>query len=1091
MGENFISAYLAALEKEHAKGHATEHTHRPALKKMVEAFREGFTATNEPKRIACGAPDFIVFRGDVPVGYIETKDIGVSLDHAEKTDQIIRYREALQTLIITNYLDFRLYIGGSPKLEARLAREEKEKLKPFVEGREELDLLLQSFMEARPPEIGNPHELADRMARIGRLIREVIIKALGKESEKGALHQQMEGFKEILLHDLSEEQFADMYAQTICYGLFSARCYHKPGERFTRRNAPHELPRTNPFLRKLFSHIAGVELDDRIAWAVDDLAELLDNTAISSILRDFGKRTHREDPVIHFYETFLAAYDPGMREARGVYYTPEPVVSYIVRSADYLLKEEFGLKKGLSDESMVEIKSGAGDTLSVHKVQILDPATGTGTFLTGVISNIHESFARHKGAWPGYVADHLLPRIYGFELLMAPYAVAHMKVGLQLLGTGYDFEKDRRLGIYLTNALEEQYEEPGNIGVFSQWIREEAAIAGTIKRDSPVMVVLGNPPYSGHSANKGAWMTDLLNGYDAYTRQKTTSYFEVDGGPLGEKNPKWLNDDYVKFIRFAQWRIERTGHGILAFITNHSYLDNPTFRGMRQSLMDTFDDIYILDLHGNAKKKESAPDGGKDENVFDIQQGVAIGIFVKKGGGNKKSATVRHAEVWGRREVFKSKGGDKELVDGKYHWLYTHELADTKWKTLKPATPFYFFVPQDTRKRGEYEKGWKLTDIFPVNSVGMVTARDNLTIAWNPGEILKRVKDFSSLPPEEARQMYDLGPDARDWQVVLAQDDLKQSGITKEMVAPVLYRPFDIRYTYYTGRSRGFICMPRPEVMRHMRDGKNFGLLTLRKGLPGFSYSWFFPASSIVSHGVFFNGNQSTEYLFPLYLYEAKKKPKEKGLATTLLLFEPEKEYQGKRPNLDDKFIKEFSEKVDFSFVVDGRGDLKKTFGPEDIFHYIYAVFQSPEYRKRYSEFLKIDFPRVPLTSDARLFRSLCALGSELTTLHLFDEIPKLFTGFPEKGSNEVETFRFDEEKRGRVWINKTQYFENIPAEIWGFQIGGYQVMQKWLKDRKGRTLTYDDINHYCSIAAVLKETARLMPEVDSVINKFGGWPVT
>lgn len=632
MGEKFISAYLAALEKEHAKGQDTEHTHRPALKRLVESLCEGFTATNEPKRIACGAPDFIVSRADIPAGYIETKEIGASLSQTEKTEQIKRYRAALQTLILTNYLEFRLYIGGELKLEARLAREEGEKLKPFIEGEEELGLLLQSFMAAKPPEINNPQELADRMARIGRLIREVITKALDKESEKGALHQQMEGFKEVLLHDLSEGQFADMYAQTICYGLFTARCYHRPGERFSRRNAPHELPKTNPFLRKLFSHIAGVELDDRIAWVVDDLAELLDRVDIGVILRDFGKRTRREDPVVHFYETFLAAYDPTMREARGVYYTPEPVVSYIVRSVDFLLKEEFGLKKGLADESMVKIKDGNGETQTVHKVQILDPATGTGTFLAGVIDNIHESFSRHRGAWPGYVADHLLPRMYGFELLMAPYAVAHMKVGLQLLETGYDFAKDRRLGIYLTNALDEPNVAEKQMP-FTQWLADEAREAGRIKKETPVMVVLGNPPYSGISENMGEEARQMI---DAYKR--------VDGQPLNERK-HWLNDDYVKFIRFAQLRIERTGFGILAFITNHGYLDNPTFRGMRQSLMDTFDDIYMLDLHGNSKKKETTPDGGKDENVFDIQQGVAIGVFVKKGGGEKKAATVRHAEI--------------------------------------------------------------------------------------------------------------------------------------------------------------------------------------------------------------------------------------------------------------------------------------------------------------------------------------------------------------------------------------------------------------------------------------------------------------
>ncbi|MBI5816005.1 MAG: N-6 DNA methylase [Nitrospinae bacterium] len=1076
MNEKTISAYLEALEKEHTKGHDTEHTHRPAFKNLFESLCEGLTATNEPKRIACGAPDFIVSQGNVPIGYIETKDIGLSLDQVEKSDQLKRYREALQNLILTNYLEFRLYIGGELKLEARLAREVNGKFKPIKEGGNDLGLLLQSFMAAKPPEINNSHELADKMARLARLIREIITKALDKESERGSLHQQMDGFREVLLHDLTEAQFADMYAQTICYGLFTARCYHKQGDRFTRRHAPHELPKTNPFLRKLFSHVAGVELDDRVAWAVDDLAELLDRAQINAILRDFGRRTRQEDPVIHFYESFLAAYDPRMREARGVYYTPEPVVSYIVRSVDHLLKEEFGLTKGLADESTVRIQGDDGKDHTVHKVQILDPATGTGTFLKEVISHIHESFARHKGAWPGYVADHLLPRMYGFELLMAPYAVAHMKVGLQLLDSGYDFAKDQRLQIYLTNSLEEQ--QPRQIvAPFTQWLTEEALAANRVKKEAPVMVVLGNPPYSGHSANIGEWIADLLKGKDSLSGKKTGNYFEVDGAPLGERNPKWLNDDYVKFIRFAQWRIERTGHGVLAFITNHGYLDNPTFRGMRQSLMDTFDDIYILDLHGNAKKKETAPDGGKDENVFDIQQGVAIGIFVKKGGVVKKLANVHHAELWGLREVFSGKGDDKKLASGKYHWLYAHEIKNTKWKTLKPSTPFYLFIPHDTRKRKEYEVGWKVNDIFPVNSVGVVTARDDLTIAWSSEEIYRRTKKFISLPPEEARLKYDLGPDARDWKVELAQDDLNKSGISKDKITPVLYRPFDVRYTYYTGRSRGFICMPRPEVMRHMMAGENLGVSTTRSTEIVGGWEHIFCTRDIVQHHTV--SLKEVNYLFPLYLYPNK--------ATNGDMF---KNGLAKHTNLAPEFIEEFGQKLYLKFIPDGVGDLKKTFGPEDVFHYIYAIFHSPEYRKRYAEFLKMDFPRVPLTGNVKLFRKLCDLGAKLTAFHLLEDTPRTFTTFPETGSNEVEAVRYDDNKPGKVWINKVQYFENIPSEVWEFQIGGYQVMQKWLKDRKGRSLAYDDIQHYCSIAAALKETIRLMAEVDDIINGNGGWPI-
>ena len=620
----FLAEYLGRVETAYKLGNATEHTYRSFLQTLIEALTPGATATNEPKRVQCGAPDFIVTRSQTPLGYVEAKDIGVSLDKTEKGEQMGRYRASLGNLVLTDYLEFRWFVGGEKRLSARLASVTAKKFAPEPDGAANVAALLSAFAQADAPTVKTPRELAQRMAALAKLTRDAIAAALASEDKGGSLHQQQEGFKKTLLRDLSDAQFADMYAQTICYGLFAARVNATPGVRFTREHAAYDLPRTNPFLRKMFGHIAGPDLDERIVWVVDDLAGLLHRTEMESILADFGKRTRQEDPVVHFYETFLAAYDPKMRAARGVYYTPEPVVSYIVRSVDHLLKTEFGLPDGLADAAKVRVKNAKGEEKEVHRVQILDPATGTGTFLHGVIDRIQESFAGNKGMWSGYVRDHLLPRVFGFELLMAPYAVAHMKLGLQLKESGYDFASDERLGVYLTNTLEEANVVSGG-NLFAQWVVEEASAAGNVKQNAPVMVVMGNPPYSGHSGNKGEWISGLLRGKDA-----GGSYFEVDGKPLGEKNPKWLNDDYVKFIRFAQWRIQQTGYGILAFISNHGYLDNPTFRGMRQSLMATFDDIYVLDLHGNSNKKERAPDGGADENVFDIQQGVAICLMVKR-----------------------------------------------------------------------------------------------------------------------------------------------------------------------------------------------------------------------------------------------------------------------------------------------------------------------------------------------------------------------------------------------------------------------------------------------------------------------------
>lgn len=614
--------YLKSVGRDFAAGDATEYTYRAALARLLEAVETGIAATNEPKRTAVGAPDYIVKRGSLTVGYVEAKDLGVDLKRTGRSEQLGRYKKAFSNLILTDYLEFHHFTDGELRSTARLADEgENGKLCPNKDGVEEVRRLLGNFFAVEPSGAGTPKELAEQMAARAREIRTLILNTFGEEGAKGQLHGQLSAFRRTLIPDLKPEDFADMYAQTIAYGLFAARTTSR-GQDFTRWSAAQHLPKTNPFLRNLFYEISGPNLDDRVAWMVDDLAELLNRADMAAILRDFGRRARKEDPVVHFYETFLAAYDPKMREARGVYYTPEPVVSYIVRSVDQLLKEKFGRPAGLADE----------------KTLILDPATGTATFLYYAIRHIHEELEKQGqlGGWSSYVRENLLPRIFGFELLMAPYTVAHMKLGVLLQELGYDFSGDERLNVYLTNTLEEGVYSDEVIG-FSEYIADEANAAAKVKNEEPIEVIIGNPPYSGISANNGQWISNLINDYK-----------KVDGKPLGERK-HWLNDDYVKFIRFGQWRVQKTGRGILAFVTNHGYLDNPTFRGMRQSLMDTFTDIYLLDLHGNANKKERTPEGDKDGNVFDIRQGVSIGIFIKESGKTGR-ARVRHAESWGLRQ---------------------------------------------------------------------------------------------------------------------------------------------------------------------------------------------------------------------------------------------------------------------------------------------------------------------------------------------------------------------------------------------------------------------------------------------------------
>lgn len=1088
-----VTSYIKALERELKHGNATEHTLRPALKDFIEKVGgKEVLATNEPKRVKCGAPDYIVTRGITPIGHIEAKDIGVPLDKVEADEQMSRYLQSLDNLILTDYLEFRWYVLGKPRQTAKMGEVKNGKIQVYAGAGDGLALLLESFLTSQTPTVSSPKELAQRMAGIAKIIRDAIKSTFEEEKHGGPLHDQLEGFRDILLHNLNPEEFADMYAQTLCYGLFAARCNHQGSDPFTRRNAGRELPKTNPFLKKLFQHIT-LELEDDgdlpFVWAVDDLAELLNRSRMDEILADFGKHTRQEDPVVHFYETFLKAYDNNLREMRGVYYTPEPVVSYIVHSVDEILKTRFSLKDGLANTEKVTLtltpeaksKKAAKEEHKgeFHKVQILDPATGTGTFLYSVIQHIYDSVGRkNAGLWSSYVRDHLLPRVYGFELLMASYAVAHLKLGLLLKETGYDFHNDERLNVFLTNTL-----EPGrpfsNLPLFSTFLANEANQASRVKTQVPVMVVLGNPPYSGHSANQAEWAKQLLHGEtEDATKGKLQSYFQVDGHGLNERNPKWLNDDYVKFICFSQWRIEMTGHGVLAFISNHGYLDNPTFRGMRQSLIKTFDEIYVLDLHGNAKKKEVCPDGSPDKNVFDIQQGVAIGIFIKTRSTTKEKplAKVFHADLWGSREINDESG---QRIGGKYHWLEENTLTSTPWQELNPGSEKYLFIPQDANLTEEYQAGLSVTSIFPLNGVGMTTARDSTVIDFDPEPLINRATLFRNFPGsnEQLCEMLQIS-EKQGWDITKARKLIKQETDLEQFIHPVLYRPFDTRLIFYHD---SLVWRTVKKVMLHFLKGQNLGLVTTKQTKDNWSAFITNAASAHKSLAAY-----DINSIFPLYLYP--------DMASGNLFEDQQTENPGgRRPNLDPKFIKQFAKAVRLKFVDDGQGDLKKTFGPEDVFYYIYAILHSPAYRARYAEFLKMDFPRVPLPSGIELFRQLVPLGQHLAQLHLMKTHGPDMASYPVEGSNEVDKPRYvepSEQHPGRVYINKDQYFEGVPPDVWAFHVGGYQVCHKWLKDRKGRVLTYDDLIHYQRIVSALSETIRLMVEVDAVIDGHGGWPI-
>ena len=1063
-----FGAYCRALERTRGSGRATEHSYRPALQALVEGLGAGVAALNEPTRVACGAPDFIVERNGVPLGHIECKDLGADLDRAEATEQLKRYRDGLPNLILTDYLEFRRYAGGGRRERVRFARlDERGGVAMAGDAAARLGALFEAFFAAAVPTVADPRDLARRMAAKARLLRDGIERIFAREEGEGPLHEMLAAYREVLIAGLSPSAFADLQAQTAAYGLFAARCLHAPADGpFTRRSAV--FMETTPFLRDLFGRVAGPGIDPRVAWIVDDLALLLAHADMAAILGDFGARTRREDPVVHFYEDFLAAYDPALRERRGVYYTPEPVVSYVVGSVDRLLRDRFDLADGLADTAPTAARPPVGDTAPAGpRVLILDPAAGTGTFLREAVARIRSTIEAKGlgGAWGDYVRDHLLPRLSGFELLMAPYAICHLKLALELGGAGFALPAGRRLGVFLTNALEEAHEEsPGPL--FAREIAREAAGADSVKRVKPVMVVIGNPPYSGHSANRGPWIAGLLRGRDG--ADETGSYFRVDGEALDERNPKWLNDDYVKFIRFAQWRIERTGEGVLGFVTNHSYLDNPTFRGMRQSLMESFDEIYLLDLHGNAKKKERAPDGGKDENVFDIQQGVAIGLFVRRGDSEGAPAQVFHADLWGAREA--GPGG------GKYGWLAANDVGTTAWTALAPRAPLYLFVPRDEGLSAEYEAGALLTDVFPVHSVGIVTARDRLAIQWSAEDMRRVARDFASRDAESARSAWSLGGDSSDWRVADAQRDIRDHPAPNRHVAPVLYRPFDTRFTWYTGRAGGFIVRPRSKVMRHMLAGENLGLSTTRSTEITGGWEHVFVSRILTQHHAV--SLKEVNYFFPLYIYPAEGA---EGLGKV------------RAANLAPGFVEAMRAGLGLDFVPDGAGDLAATFGPEDVFHALYAVLHSPAYRRRYAPFLKSDFPRVPLMGERALFAALARLGRCLVALHAMEAEGEDAPAFPTAGSNRIERVRYVPPKGavpGRVWINGGQCFEGVAPETWAFSIGGYRPAEKWLKDRKGRALSFDDIARYRRLCAALAETPRLMARIDEAIDVHGGWPL-
>ena len=1045
-----LDQYIDNINKRYKLGNATEHTFRGDLQQLLESLVPDIRATNEPKRQSCGAPDYILTKKEIPVGFIEAKDIGdKDLSGVKKTgnkEQFDRYKASLNNLIFTNYLDFHLYIDGIFITKIAIAEIQNGTIVPLPHNFATFTNLIKDFAIHVGQTIKSSKKLAEMMAGKARLLSDVIEKALTSDethNENSTLKDQMNAFKQILIHDITPKGFADVYAQTIAYGMFAARLHDPTLPTFSRQEAAELIPKSNPFLRKLFGYIAGPDIDDRIKWIVDSLVEIFLACNVEEILKNYGKSTKMEDPIIHFYETFLSEYDPKLRKARGVWYTPEPVVNFIVRAVDDILKTEFDLPSGLADNSKTKIKvdvQGKKIEQEVHKVQILDPATGTGTFLAEVVKHIHKKFEGQQGIWSNYVETHLLPRLNGFELLMASYAMAHLKLDLLLTETGYKPTTNQRFRVYLTNSLEEHHQDTGTL--FANWLSTEANEANHIKRDTPVMCVIGNPPYSGESANKGEWIMSLMEDYKKEPGGKEK---------LKEQNSKFINDDYVKFLRYGQHFIEKNGSGILAFINPHGFLDNPTFRGMRWNLLKTYDKIYTIDLHGNAKKKETASDGSADINVFDIEQGVSINIFVKT--GKKKSnelGKVFHYDLFGKREF-------------KYDFLSDNSLKNIAFNIFDPFKNNYLFKKIDDTLLKSYNYGINPTTLFQINVMGFQTHRDDFCIADNKISLAKKLYEFSQNTNSEDEISKDYGvKSSSDFNIQKAQTELSKVDIEKEIIK-CDYRPFETKYIYF---DKIVVDRPRKELLTHSKNKKNLILGIGRQGMAVGDIQWCLTivSKNPVDANMFRRGGVN---LFPLYLY-----PENKGQQTIGQTSE-------RTPNLNTEIVKQIAEKLGLTFTNE-KEITKNTFAPLDILDYIYAVLHSPMYREIYKEFLKTDFPRVPYPKDKEKFWQLVKLGGEIRQIHLLESstVEKYVTQYPEDGDNIVTKPKYQD---GKVYINDTQYFDNVPQVVWEFYIGGYQPAQKWLKDRKDRKLEFDDILHYQKIIVALSETDRLMKEIDKI----------
>ncbi|HAO47148.1 MAG TPA: N-6 DNA methylase [Ferruginibacter sp.] len=1076
-----FEAYFHQL-KETPPENITEFSHRGKLETLLnELAPKTIKVLMEPRRErGIGAPDFQISSRGLILGYVENKALdGEPLDKTLKGDQLKKYQQLSGNILLTNYIEWILVRDGKPVMRESLCYRydlENKKSKLSKERVQAVALLIQKFFDAQPEVISSAKKLAEALAIRAKMLKGYLLEELirqEKEHQEGRLYELYKSFRDYVFHELELEQFADAFTQNLVYGLFLARLNADTKEKeINLYNAIKYIPTSFELIKELVDFLKELDKEEYLAarWIVEEVISIINNLDLPSINRSLFYRISKNknlfneteisyrDPFVYFYEYFLGVYDKNLRKSKGVYYTPPPIVHFIVNAVQHVLKNTFRFHEGLADE----------------RVTVLDFATGTGTFLLEIFEQIFESIPKNAGNREQLIKERLQKNMYGFEYLIAPYTVAHLKLSQYLKENGYSLQPNERLHIYLTNTL-----EPADLVTqqipFLPALTQEGRNAQVIK-NKHVLVITGNPPYSGISKNKGEWISNLIEDYK-----------KLEGGEWKERK-HWLGDDYVKFIRFAQHKMEcetvwdekaqaykdisNEKDGIVAIITNHSFLDNPTFNGMRQSLLKTFDELYFLNLHGNYNQNEKTPDGGKDENVFDqIRQGVSINIFVKKKGSPKK---VYYADWWGEREE-------------KYKLAWESSFKEVNWQELKPNFPFYFFVPKSELNREEYEKYWKIDEIFKEQVTGIITSRDSFAIGFSKKEVEDNIKKFIDFKfsDDDVRNELKLR-DTRSWKLgpmrrVMSGLDNRDANFEK-----IHYRPFDKRDIFYHDSA---VDWGRWEYVKHLLKGENIGLISMRQyAYDVLDYCYSFVSKDMIDNRTFIS-NKGTASLFPLFLYE-KTNGKE-----------------DKKVNFTPAF---------FNYLKEQYNDQS----PEQMLGYIYAILYSPSYRKKYAEFLKSDFPRIPFTADKNLFDVLSDLGAELIALHIAEnegdewqghsrsEFDIFITKQSDKqqvgsyiGSgkgNKVDEVRFEllkehdmpekilqqlmpyEKHWGRVYISKNKYFNLVPLSVWHMQIGGYQVLEKWLKDRKGRELSAAEIKHYPQVIKTLCTTQHLMKQIDS-----------